>query len=181
MLQVLMSMKEIRITLWSMTTICICLFLRRESTCRRTSTAVLCDPSGGRICTGAECSRTYNVSLLRFCSNFELTRCLLRYEEMSRMMSSLVPWNDPQQLHNIITNICPEFLTPGAVIDIKNVLILDERIDFVCFLFPIQRLFRKHAEPLQLMATLFQDSCAFVYTYDKAVVASNSPTVKSAC
>ena len=57
---------------------------------------------------------------------------------MSRMMSSLVPWNDPQQLHNIIINICPEFLTPGAVIDIKNVLILDERIDFVRFLSPIQ-------------------------------------------
>ena len=54
-----------------------------------------------------------------------------RYEETVRMMQGLVPWNDAHKLHAIMTNICPELLMPGAVIDVKNLLLLDQRIDFV--------------------------------------------------
>lgn len=55
------------------------------------------------------------------------------YEEMRRLMGGLVPWNDmgAHKIHAIITNICPELLMPGAVIDVKNMLLLDQRIDFV--------------------------------------------------
>eukprot|EP00001_Collodictyon_triciliatum_P103213 18141_6 len=50
---------------------------------------------------------------------------------MSRFMTTLVPWNDPHKIQATITNICPELLMPGAVIDIKNLLVLDQRVDFL--------------------------------------------------
>ena len=54
-----------------------------------------------------------------------------RYDDVSRLLQDLVPWNDTRQLHATIGNVCPDLLAPGAVIDITNLLILDERIDFV--------------------------------------------------
>jgi hypothetical protein len=56
---------------------------------------------------------------------------VVSYEEMSRFMTTLVPWNDPHKIQATITNICPELLMPGAVIDIKNLLVLDQRVDFL--------------------------------------------------
>ena len=47
------------------------------------------------------------------------------------MLTRLVPWNDPKQLRSVFANICPELLMPTAVIDIQNIVILDERVDFV--------------------------------------------------
>ena len=54
-----------------------------------------------------------------------------RYDAVNRMLQDLVPWSDTRQLHATIGNICPDMLAPGAVIDIRNLIILDERIDFV--------------------------------------------------
>ena len=50
---------------------------------------------------------------------------------MIRMLTRLVPWNDPNQLRSVFANICPELLMPTAVIDIQNIVILDERVDIV--------------------------------------------------
>jgi len=58
-------------------------------------------------------------------------RGLLSYDDVNRMLQDLVPWSDTRQLHAAIGNICPDLLAPGAVIDISNLIILDERIDFM--------------------------------------------------
>ena len=50
---------------------------------------------------------------------------------MMRMLTRLVPWNDANQLRSVAANICPELLMPRAVIDVKNLVILDERVDIV--------------------------------------------------
>jgi hypothetical protein len=50
---------------------------------------------------------------------------------MMRMLTRLVPWNDANQIRSVAANICPELLMPQAVIDVKNLVILDERVDLV--------------------------------------------------
>jgi len=58
-------------------------------------------------------------------------RGVLTFDQMMRMLTRLVPWNDANQIRSVAANICPELLMPQAVIDVKNLVILDERVDIM--------------------------------------------------